>query len=156
MAITETCTYDESPPRRPALADLQTGLKLDDAEYPPDDTEMPTAGEANQQAAQLAAIAKVMPVSIFHVRFTAGVADIPSQSSVQLVEPAFTVVENAAGDTSITWPANTFPSSLVPATAALVENVDATISCAPITNGVRVRTRVATVLTDAGFVVTVY
>lgn len=153
--VEDTLTYDQSPPFRPGLSDLQNALKTDDEEFPPDDTEMPFAAEANQQAVQIASISKTREVGLVAIHFTAGTPAVFQQSCAQSLEPTFTVQDLGNGDTRITWPANTFPNPVVPATAHLTADVDATIACIAITNGVEVKTRVAGVGTDADFVVVV-
>ena len=110
--MTTTLTYDESPSRRPTVADLGGGLKEDDQDYPPDPVTMPTAADANQTALLLAAIDAVTPVLSIDVEILAGV---PTVVSVRCKKTGFVVgdiaaVDNGAGDTTLRWAAGTFPT----------------------------------------------
>lgn len=154
--IPTVLTYDLIPPRRPSIDDLQLDDKVDDDVDPPTDPAMPTADEANQQADQIAAAHKVLSLALVSVQITAGTPSVVQSSVMPSAVPVWTVTDNGPGDTTITWPAGSFPSAVVPAGAWLTQDVDATITCLAVANGVRVRTRVAGTLTDANFCFSLY
>jgi len=148
MTAPDTLTWDlaaaDGGPRRPSLEDVGGATHEDDAVFPPDPATMPYAAELNQWAMQVAAFGKVVPSLILSVEFAGGapavvVASSP-RSSVALGD--FTVTDNGTGDTTITWPANTFPPEVtrpeVSINQDIGEMVGATVTA--VANGVRVRT----------------
>ena len=157
-------TWDDTVPRRPSVdTDFGGAVKENHPTLPPDGVKMPKAEEFNQMSRQVVALARVAPMAIVYVTITAGV---PAVSSVlapgtNITVANFTVVDNAAGDTSLRWAASgVFPDRAGGAFASLVQDVDATITAVYTTESslpaVRVRTRVATVLTDANFAVAIF
>lgn len=133
-------------PRRPSTDDLGGDEKLDDAEFPPDPVEHPTAAGHNQLVKVTAGLAKTAAACKLEVDFNSGVPFVKAASALSsLVSLATfgTPTDNGTGDTTVTWPANTFPpetvspngltlySSATQPTAGQVEKV---------TNGIRVRT----------------
>ncbi len=142
MATPTTLVYDLAPPRRPGIGDVGGGAKLDDQEYPPDAVTMLTAADENQAENLLVAYGKVTPAAVFSLRFSAGapILDIFSCASSLPTLGSFTVVDNGTGDTSVTWPANTFPSPVAPPFGGLTGATVGMMAVEAITNGVRVRT----------------
>lgn len=160
MAAAASFTFDQVPPFRPALADLGGADYEDDAAFPPDPDTMPNAAEHNERARNQAALNRVAPIALISIAFSGGTPSVQACSGMPtaVVSGLFTVTDNGGGDTSIEWPADTFPSALVPATAALVADFDGTICAYAITNGVRVKTRARSsgTGTDANFVVSIH
>lgn len=148
---TNTLTYDQTPSHRPAMSDLQYATKANSALYPPSDKAGPFAEEANQQALQIAALSNVNYIVVLSIDASAGV--VTSQTSVLTALPTPTIVRLGAGNTTITFPANSLPTAQFAATAGLIEDVNATITCVAISNGWQVRTRVTGTLTDADFAI---
>jgi len=154
---TNTLTFDESPPRRPGLDDVGGGQKVNDGGTP-DPVRDPTAEDANQTALQLVALGKVMPVALLSVA-NSGAPALDRQSCAPTAPSllTFTVTDNGVGDTSITWPAGTFPAPVAKPRAYVTGATPALIAAEAITNGVRVRTRdAAGAPVDVPFDVDVY
>lgn len=150
-------TWDESPPRRPGIDDVGGGQKVNGVPAP-DPVRMLTAEDCNQTAAQIAAMGRVVGVCKISVRFSGGTPVLYKFSAPGSdVETAtFTITDNGTGDTSITWPANTFPTLVVEAEAFVNGATPAMIAAESITNGVRVRTKSdAGVANDIAFTCTV-
>lgn len=145
-------------PRRPSVDDAGGENKLDDARRPPDPQTMPTANGHNQDSRLHAAECKLIGTHGFSVEFPAGV---PGLTKFVAMSPALdssvvTVVDNGVGDTSFTWPANTFPpQALRTPSVQINEDVAALAPCAiAIANGIRIKTRNdSAVLTDMDFTV---
>lgn len=152
MPVPETLTYDiPGAPRRPSLEDVGGATMEDDQARPPDPVTMPTAAKFNQHDRQIAAAHRVLPVLVLSLRFSSGAPIIDSFTTLSTlpVTGTFTVVDNGTGDTSITWPANTFPTPAVKPKGGV--NGPTLGACAPelITNGVRIRTvNMSNVATD--------
>ncbi|HEX2882675.1 MAG TPA: hypothetical protein VHO25_24315 [Polyangiaceae bacterium] len=143
-------------PRRPSTEDLAGDELVDDQEDPPG-PDMPCATGHNQMVKQITALNRVADSCRISVTFSGGTPSISKLTSAKtpslLLVGAFTVVDNGNGDTSITWPADTFP----PHTChphSLTINSDTEIDRArimPITNGVRIKTKLGATGTDADF-----
>jgi len=154
MASPNANTFSLTPARRPGLDDFNGASKIDDAENPPDPATMPNAAEANTVQRTLIGVAKVVHVLVLTVDFTAGAPVVVSygDATEKLDVGDFSLVDNAAGDTSITWPAGTFPTAI--ADFLLTVTADVAIDeqrAFAITNGVRVVTKNGGVATDARF-----
>lgn len=102
-------------PHRPSLAQLGGGAYEDDQSDPPDLDTMPSAAMENVNQKVLAGIARTADVAAFSVKFNAGAPYIDKAAFADetLVIGDFTVTDNGLGDTSITWPADTFPVAAV-------------------------------------------
>jgi hypothetical protein len=155
--LTWDIAAEDGGPRRPSLEDLGNATLEDDAKEPPDPETMPYAAQLNQWAKQLEALAAVVPFVAFSVEFSGGAPAVvavtcPRRSGVDL--DTFTPTDNADGDTTITWPAGTFPPPLLRPFVVLNGNpsVRTTIAAEAVANGVRVRSRGATdALVDNNF-----
>lgn len=164
MAAKPYLTYDGDPgnavaPFRPGIDDLGGAELLDDQEYPPDPETQPTADAWNQKVMVAVAHARVVPVMLVAVRFAAGVPTVEAFSSVStsLLSGDLTILDNGAGDTSITWAADALPVPLVPPTVSLWEDVEIDrVRAYPITNGVRVKTKLGATGTDCAFLLQVF
>lgn len=148
-------TWDLVPPRRTTTNDFNGCVKVDDQQYPPDPATMPSGAEYNTLCLLMVAVNRVMPAAVISV--TGGnpptLAGFAAPGS-SIVGGTFTLTRNGAGDVSITWPANTFPT---PATAPVVSTnagAQSDADVVAITNGVRVRTyNAAGAATDLSFTV---
>jgi uncharacterized phage protein gp47/JayE len=157
MASTDTLTWDESPPRRPGLDDVGGGQKVNGIPAP-DPVRMLTAEDVNQFSAQIAGMGRVVAACKISVRFSAGAPVLYKFSAPgsDVVSGTFTLTDNGTGDTSIEWPANTFPTLVVEGEATVNGATPAMIAVETISNGVRVRTEDDTgTAVDVAFTVTV-
>lgn len=137
-----TLTFDESQPRRPALDDLGGGAKVND-DIAPDPVRDATAEDFNQISKLLAALARVMPVAQLSVRISAGTHFLERVSCAPSAPTTatFTLTDNGVGDISLTWPANTFPPTVAYPRAFVTGSTPALIAAEALANGVRVRTQ---------------
>lgn len=136
-------------PFRPGLTHLGGGAKQNESGAPPDPVTMPTAEDENQHEWLLEGLARMIPACSVSVEFTGGAPAITKliAMSDDVVIATLTVTDNAAGDTSITWPAGTFPNRNINP-RGLTINSDMTAiagsvieaQAVPLANGVRVRT----------------
>lgn len=142
MTTPALCVFDIIPPRRPGIDDVGGAAKIDDAEFPPDPVEMPTAADDNQHQNLIVRYGLVVPVAVITVHLTAGVPSVFSVSSVvgSVVTGSFTVTDNGVGDTSLVWTANKFPAPVAGPTANVTGATIGQASAVAITNGVRVKT----------------
>ena len=160
MAAAEILTFDIVPPRRPSLEDVGGAALSDDAMNPPIPPKMPYAAQLNQWALQIQRQGALMPIAIFSVRFAAGapVLDSFACAPTAPITATFTLTDNGAGNTTITWPAGTFPTAIVKPSVTITEDIAALTPIAlNVSNGVQVKTRnAASALTDMAFLVLVY
>lgn len=148
-------TGDEGPelPRRPSTDDLGGDAKLDDDDFPPDDLEHPTAAGWNQLVKQVAALSVVAESCKIEVRFSGSdpyLARVASPNGA-VVLATFTPTDNGTGDTTIEWPADTFPPFMIsPSGLTLLSSSTSVVAghVEEVTNGIRVRTFVGGVATD--------
>lgn len=157
-------TWDGDPanaivPRRPSVEDAGGDQKLDAINVlPPDPIEHATAAQWNQQSKQIAALARVAESCKLEIRFSSGapfVQNAPSPGTL-IALSTFTVVDNGTGDTSITWPAETFPPHACSPTGLTMISSSTSVVAGhlqEITNGIRVRTFVAGTPTDVPWTV---
>lgn len=160
MAALTTLSWDllapAGGPRRPSLDDVGSALLADHATRPPDKSTMPYADQLNQWARQIEAFGKIIGFVGFSVEFIAGAPTVVAFTCPSTLVSLSTFIEtdNGAGDTTITWPANTFPPPLLRPFAFVngASSVRIGISADPVSNGVRVYTRAAAdALTDQAF-----
>lgn len=162
MTLPADNTLALTPPRRPTEDDFGGTERVDDALFPPNPVTMPTAADYNERGRMLAAVWRMAPVAILPMTFIAGAPTkgTPQSGNPALTSATFTVVDNAAGDTTITWPADTFPAAVRPPQAEVDDPAHGSWlhpTCEPVTNGVRVKTRnSAGVLADVGFTLVLY
>lgn len=138
MAASLDNTWDLQPPTRPSLDDLGSATKEDDATDPPDAKSMPTAAEWNLFAKLLAQFAGGFAFSL-KFQLTHGVSgSIAAQWQMGATAVALSVLKNGAGDYSVTWPANSFPTPIHNGTGWCVEaGAYCPLEVQPIANGVR-------------------
>lgn len=160
MTAPNTLTFDIAPPRRPSLDDCGGATLINDAVDPPDPQTMPYAEQLNQWAKQIARFGGSIAVARFSIVFSAGTPSIGQFVCLPTapITGTFTVTDNGNGDTTISWPADTFPPSVLKPMVALNEDVAALAPVAwmPNATSVRVKTRdSAGTLADIGFTVEV-
>lgn len=130
-------------PHRPSLAQLGGGAYQDEQDNPPDLDTMPSAAMENANEKTLAGVARTCVVARFSIRFVAGapvIGDLICADDT-LLAGDFTVTDNGNGDTSITWPAGTFPTMAVQPCGLVLNEWGAVFpSAEAIANGVRVKT----------------
>lgn len=133
-------------PRRPSTEDLGGDDKLDDAEFPPDPVEHPTAAGHNQMVKVLAALAKTAAACKLEVDFSAGVPFVAAASALgsSVALSTFgTPTDNGNGDTTVSWPANTFPPFTISPNGLTLYSSSTQVVAGHVeklTNGIRVRT----------------
>jgi hypothetical protein len=157
-----TLTFDESPtPRRPTIDDLGGGAKQN-ATSPPDPVRQATAEDFNQATKQIAAVGRVIPLATVFVTISAGV---PTVSGVlapgsSVTTGSFTLTDNGAGDTTISWAASLLPTRSVGAKAFQTDDTEIDrirafygTASVPVANSpaVRVKTKLGATGTDCNF-----
>lgn len=125
MAAPTTLTWDlpssDGGPARPSLNAMGEAALENDAKNPPVAPTMPTAEMLNQWQMQLAAIGKVVGALGISVRFSGGTPSVYKFTTPgdTLTLADITVTDNGTGDTTLAWPANTLPPSVLEPTASL-------------------------------------
>jgi hypothetical protein len=149
-------------PRRPSTDDLGGDAKQDNNEAPPDDVEHFTAAGWNQLVKQVAALARVTPACVLEIRFSSGtpyVARCSAASGVVNLATFGTPTDNGTGDTTILWPANTFPPAVLSPsglTLLVTTSADRAGDVEEVSNGIRVRTKAGGVATDIPFTIQIW
>lgn len=158
-------TFDGNPetspptttPYRPGSADFNGAALLDDPTYPPDPSTMPTANLFNTTDLLIVSLGKMVPVAFISV--VAGASPTVafwSTAANNIVGNPFTVTRTAAGNYSITTPANTLPAPVSQPQGELNVVLGAHnygVSAVNITNGVQVTTTQDGALADLNFTV---
>lgn len=139
--MTTSTTFDETLPRRPGINDLGDEVENDPVFAPKPG--MPSAEMFNMLRGLAVALGGLIPVAGLSVRFSGGAPLVDLYFDVRTSHVTPTLVDNGNGDTSITWPANTFPAPALRHGGMLNDDAARSITVAPITNGVRVKTRTA-------------
>lgn len=143
-------------PHRPDLDGYGGNEKADDQQYPPS-AEEPSANEWNRFAEMMGLNAQSFPLLQFTVAFSAGYPYYTkfwcANSNFESTD--FTLTDNAAGDTTITYPADCLP--VTPALDPMVSLNEHGLSVTPaVTIDTSTRQiRVTTSSTDAKFTVVV-
>jgi len=158
---------DPTGAHRPGATDFNGAAFQDDPDDAPDPSTQASAALVNTICLALVSLGKVTPNARISVKYASGAPVLDSFSAAPSGPttatwtigrtPAGTGV-NGAGDVTITWPAGTLPPAIGQPTACL--NVLGTaaawgISCANVTNGVRIITTVGSTATDLPFTVSV-
>lgn len=144
MAAAEDLVFALASPRRPTADDVDATLE-DDGAYPPA-AGMPYADQLNQGLKLARACGLMIYVAKIEVHFAGGTPSVHAVAAANdaIVPGTFTVTDNTAGDTTITWPADTFPIAALSPTASIVDTSHGSWlhpTCATVSNGVRVKTR---------------
>lgn len=158
MATPLDLTFDLVPPRRPGISDVGGAQKEDDLNYPPDPVRMLTGADENQGEKLTVAYGKVVANAKVTVHFSGSTPSVAQASGCgsAVVPSLFTVTDNGAGDTTISWPAGTFPAAIADHTARLTGATVGMIACETVSNGARVRTKDGTnTAADLAFVLEV-
>lgn len=145
MSTPDTCVYDLTPPRRPGLDDVGGGAKEDDQEWPPNPLTDLTGDDLNQYSNLHVRHGAVVPLAVLSIHFSGGTPSISKVSSVIASVTAsagvpFTLTDNSDSDTTISWPADTFPTAVADHDARVTGATVGTIAAETLTNSVRVRT----------------
>ncbi len=160
MSLPDFCTWDggttdegAEPPRRPSSEDLGGDEKLDSEEAPPDAKEHFTSQGWNQKVKQLVALARMSAAAKFKVSFSGGAPQIEQGAGCKatVTTTTFSPTDNGTGDTTVTWPADTFPPEIVSPNGLTLYSSSAQVVSGHVqlvTNGVRVRTFVNGVASD--------
>lgn len=113
MSSSNTLTYDDAAPHRPALSELGGGAKVNE-QPEPDPVRQLRAEDINQLSQQAAAVARVTPIAVLQVDQTAGTYSKTSVSGqpAAAVLAAFTVTKNGTGDVTVSWTSGIFPSPI--------------------------------------------
>lgn len=155
-------TFELATPRRPGIGDFNGAVK-ENAPDPPDPKTMPSAEEYNTLCRLAVAFGAVLPHTLITVRFNAAglaIVDRFTSANGNVTLSTFTLAHPAAGDTSIRWPANAFPTPAVGPMVTANDDVDVDrMRAIPLVGpnpGVRVRTLLGTVGIDVSFTVAVY
>lgn len=129
-------------PRRPGIDDMGGATIINDIEFLPDEQTMISAQGDNIKQRLAVSTGKVVPACIGSVHFSGGTPSIAffSAAGDNVLIGTFTVTDNGVGDTSITWPANTFPPPVIDHEASLTGSAAGMIGCQTLTNGLRVLT----------------
>lgn len=155
MSNTSVSTYEQSPPRRPSLDDVGGGAYQNDTKHPPDPGD-PNAHDVNQIAKQVVALAALGAAAAIHVTFSGGTPSIVSVQCVRadITGDSFSILDNAAGDTSITHTGGLLPVATWPAFAHQVDDteIDRGPRVSSITNGWRIKSKLGATGTDCNFV----
>jgi hypothetical protein len=153
-------TGDAGPelPRRPSTDDLGGDDKQDNNENPPDDVEHFTAGGWNQIVKVLSALARTAAACKIEVRFSGGAPVIQRVSALgsAITTATFTPTDNGMGDTTITWPADTFPPHVCSPTGLTLFSSSTNVvdgHVEEVTNGIRVRTKSGGAAADIPFTI---
>jgi hypothetical protein len=145
-------------PRRPSLADVGGATLEDDTEFPPNPAKHPYADQLNQWAMQIEAVGRTVESLVLSVEISGGtpalVAFTCPRDDMEIDD--FTVTDNGTGDTTITWPADTFPPELTRPELTINQDVGGIVggTAVSVTNGVRVRTYDGSGAEDLHFTVT--
>lgn len=126
MAAAVQLTWDITPPRRPSLDDVGGATLADHAAAPPSKATMPYADQLNQWAKQIERLAALSGAFGLSVTFSGGGAPSVAQYTAMrttTVNADFTVTDNGTGDTTIAWPASTFPTSVLGPLGSLNDGV---------------------------------
>ena len=147
-------------PHLPSTANLGGTSKIDDPDYPPDPQTMPAADDFNSRAYTQAALARTTPAMVMSIAFSAGAPYVYGVTMVNstLDSSDLSLTDNGVGDTTIEYPADSFPvvSGIRP--HGLTINDDVTIDemrAVPVANGVRVKTLASSSGVDAAFTVVI-
>jgi hypothetical protein len=158
MAATANLTFDNVVATRPTLAELGGATKEDHPKYPPNPATMATANEYNHFTKLLQGLANVTPSVSIWIQFTSGTPAVSAIRAVgsTVVSGDFTVTDNGAGDTTISWAAGKLPNPTGQGAAVSLTadvEIDRVRAYYPTTTSVRVKTKLSATGTDADFLV---
>lgn len=148
--------FDATPVRRPTVADYNGCAIVDDPASPPS-PDMPSAASINNPGIDATRIAVMLPLASVYGSWGGSSYSSSATSPSENVDAStFTLMHNATGDTTITWPAGTFePANRMPRVAwhALT---DVAGGVTTVSHGVRIKSFVAGVAADVPFTVDIF
>jgi hypothetical protein len=151
-------TFDLTPPRRPAIADLGGGQKVNGINKP-DPVRMPTAEDWNQFGFQIEAANRVLPVLRIVVTYDGGgnpiVSAVQSQRSGVLTSDVLPT-KNGTGDISLDYTLANFPAPAAPPCAHINGSTPGFCAAVITGTGVRVHTNNAAGALQLAFSVDIY
>lgn len=168
MASSNTLTFDQDPPHRPALNELGGGAKENSAQYPPDPVKHPTAEDDNQKSRQAEAFGRVAPLARLWVRIVAGTPAVYNVQALgnNVAIGSFTVTDNGVGDTIISWKTGTgAPAGALPAAVGVkavqtddteIDRIRAILTTFGADPAAEVKTKLGAVATDCDFCLEIY
>lgn len=138
-------TYDGSiaegkNPHRPSTDDVGFNDLENKANNPPNPRTHPTAEAWNQKSDQIVGLGRMATMLRITVTFSGGTPSVNAYAMIGNNTVVLTPVDNGTGDTSVTWPANSYPAFLTEPWGATCNTALGIIRANSITNGVRVRT----------------
>ena len=161
--VTNVLTWDLPTPMRPGLSDITGGTKVNRPGKAPDPTTQPCAEEDNQRAAQIAGMARVVPMARLCITVTAGT---PAVSNVlapgtNVGVANFIVTKNGTGDHTISWLASVLPAvsgfpSASQADDTAIDRVRAFYTTLGGNQAVHIKTFLGAVATDCNYAVDIY
>jgi len=155
---------DPAGAHRPGTSDFNGAAFQDDPDDAPDPATQANAALVNTICLALVSLGKVAPNARISVRYASGAPVLDSFSAAPSgpTSSTWTIGRTSggasSGDVTIGWPAGTLPPAAGQPTACVnVAGAPAAwnISCANVTNGVRVITAVSGAATDLPFTVSV-
>ena len=157
MALSNTLTYDQTPPHRPGVDELGGAAFQNRADFPPDPSTQLTAEMWNQLTKLGPALAKVTPAVILDITNTGAPAIATCiAAGGNITSGDFDVNRVGAGDTLVTHTGGKLPPQTYRAFAQQVDDVEIDrIRVVPIANGWRVKTKLGATGTDCSFVLVI-
>lgn len=164
MAAIDTLTWDLTPARRPSLNDLGSAILEDKAgtKAPGTSGKNLYAAMCNQWQRQIAALARTASSVRLTIDFDGGgvpFIDKFQPAGTLLVSSDFALTDNGNGDTVITWTTSKLPPVECDPQATVNNDGDYTIavtkSTTSTTTSMRVKTRLAGVLSNARFTISI-
>jgi len=144
MAIDYLCfdgdVANNIAPHRPSIEDVGSDTYQDFPAAPVDERYEISARNVNQICGVVPQLSKMGDQFRATVRFSAGVPSVHSQAQCRTAPVTITVTDNGTGDTSLTWPANSFAPSIVDPRVTVNGDTPGYGTGEAITNGVRIRT----------------
>lgn len=168
MASSNTLTFDQDPPVRPAVSDVGGGAKENSVTRPPNPTTMATAEDFNQISKQIAALGGVAPLAILLVTFSGGDPSITlvKAPGSNVTTASFTPTDNGNGDTTIAWktgtgqPAGALPSATMVRASLMadveIDRIRAILTTSGSDPAARVKTKLGATGTDADFILEIF
>ena len=152
MAAIEYPPYDGDgasiAPHLPSIADLGGDAKENDPAEPPDPVTMPDARDHNALVRTVSSHGRVTAAMLLSVAFSGGAPYVYAMTTKHssLDSGDLTLTDNGTGDTTIEWPADSFPVDGVQPFGLTMNELLSVYrqNAAPVSNGVRV------VTTDSG------
>ena len=121
MPSPATNVFTLTPPRRPTLADVGGGAKLNDTAFPPDPVTMLTAEDVNQFSQLHTSLASVTPLAVFVADYLSASNTFAAISTAKfasvnpnMVASDITIDSSVGGQVTFTYPANKLPISFIP------------------------------------------